>query len=455
MFDRPQYGERAVLVHVNFTSRLDEEELQEFRELALSAGAEPIAVVTVARKKPDPKYLIGEAKAQEVRDYIRLADADSSDTDAGGVDPGGANIVLVDHCLTPAQERNLERFLQCRVQDRTGLILDIFAQRATTHEGRLQVELAQLQHLSTRLVRGWTHLERQKGGIGLRGPGETQLETDRRLIGLRIKQLTKRLDKVHNRRQQGRRARKKADIATVSLVGYTNAGKSTLFNRMTKANVFAQDKLFATLDPTLRRCDLGDNTAVILVDTVGFIRQLPHDLVEAFHSTLEETREASLLLHVIDASYSDSHSNILHVNDVLKEIGASEVPQIEVYNKIDRVGGHDQEGCKPRIDRDENGHAVRVWVSAHTGDGIELLLEAIKERVSGDMLHRWIRVAPTDGRLRSLIYENANVLRECIDNSGDIMLEIVISQKDLSLIQAQEGVKLENESDKQVINYCS
>lgn len=428
-----------MLVHANFTSSLDEEELHEFRELASSAGAEPIAVVTVARKRPDPKYLIGESKAEEVRDHI-LSDC--------------ADIVLVDHRLTPAQERNLERFLQCRVLDRTGLILDIFAQRATTHEGRLQVELAQLQHLSTRLVRGWTHLERQKGGIGLRGPGETQLETDRRLIGIRIKQLTKRLAKVHNRRQQGRRARQKADIATVSLVGYTNAGKSTLFNRMTHANVFAQDQLFATLDPTLRRCDLGDNSAVILADTVGFIRQLPHDLVEAFHSTLEETREASLLLHVIDASYSDCHSNIQHVNDVLKEIGATDVPQIEVYNKIDMIEGSGELGVTPRIDRDENGQAVRVWVSAHTGEGMTLLLEAIKERTSGDMLHQWVRVAPSDGRIRSLIYENANVLRECIDNSGDILLEIVISHKDLSLIEAQEGVKLENELDKQVINYC-
>ncbi|NOZ54495.1 MAG: GTPase HflX [Gammaproteobacteria bacterium] len=439
MFDRPDNGERAVLVYINFISRLDEEELHEFRELALSAGAEPIAVVTGARKKPDPKYLIGEAKAQEIREQILSV---------------GADIVLVDHRLTPAQERNLERFLQCRVLDRTGLILDIFAQRATTHEGRLQVELAQLQHLSTRLVRGWTHLERQKGGIGLRGPGETQLETDRRLIGLRIKQLAKRLSKVHNRRQQGRRARKKADIATVSLVGYTNAGKSTLFNRITQADVFAQDQLFATLDPTLRRCDLGGNSKVILVDTVGFIRQLPHDLVQAFHSTLEETREASLLLHIIDASYADSQGNIQHVNAVLKEIGAEHVPQLEVYNKIDLVAGFEQGACQPRIDRDETGQAVRVWVSAYTGEGIALLLQAMKERMAGDMLHQWVCVAPGNGRLRSLIYKNANVLRECIDDTGDILLEIVISYKDLSSIQAKEGVKLEKEPDKRVINCC-
>ena len=262
MFERPQTGERAVLVHVNFISKTDEDQIEEFRELASSAGAIPVASVNCSRRSAEPKYLIGEAKAAEILAVLQQEEAD---------------LVLVNHTLTPAQERNLERFLQCRVLDRTGLILDIFAQRATSHEGRLQVELAQLQHLSTRLVRGWTHLERQKGGIGLRGPGETQLETDRRLLAERIKQLKKRLEKVRNSRGQSRRSRQKAEIPTVSLVGYTNAGKSTLFNQLTQSQVYAADQLFATLDPTLRRIELSDGDPLILADTVGFIRQLPHD----------------------------------------------------------------------------------------------------------------------------------------------------------------------------------
>jgi GTP-binding protein HflX len=433
LFDRPQNGERAVLVHISFSS-LDDEAFDEFRELVVSAGVEPVATVTGARKKPDPKFLIGETKAEEIREQIALS---------------GADVVLVDHALSPAQERNLERFLQCRVLDRTGLILDIFAQRAHTHEGRLQVELAQLQHLSTRLVRGWTHLERQKGGIGLRGPGETQLETDRRLIGQRIKQLNKRLGKVHNRRQQGRRSRKKAEIPTVSLVGYTNAGKSTLFNRITDAGVYAEDKLFATLDPTLRRCELGDNVSIVLADTVGFIRQLPHDLVDAFHSTLEETREANLLLHVIDANNGDHLTNKEHVNAVLEEIGADHVIQLEVYNKIDLI-----EGSTPRIDYDDNGKPKRVWLSAQTGVGTDLLFEAIKTYFRTEIVHQWVRLAPSNGKLRALLYEYATVKHECIDESGDMLLEIEIPRKDLLSLQAQEDVQLEQDISKQAINYC-
>lgn len=434
MFDRPQNGERAVLVYVSFSNLIDNESLEEFRDLATSAGVEPVATVTVARKKPDPKFLIGESKADE----IKLAIASQK-----------ADVVLVDHQLSPAQERNLERHLQCRVLDRTGLILDIFAQRATTHEGRLQVELAQLQHLSTRLVRGWTHLERQKGGIGLRGPGETQLETDRRLIGIRIKQLNKRLAKVHTRRQQGRKSRRKAEIPTVSLVGYTNAGKSTLFNRLTQAGVYAEDQLFATLDPTLRRCELGDNKVVILADTVGFIRELPHDLVEAFQSTLEETREAQLLLHVIDASFSDRNANVEQVNNVLAEIGAASVAQLEVYNKIDRMND-----VEPHVDYDEQGRPVRVWVSAHNGQGIDKLLEAISTLCFSEFVHQWVRIPSNNGRLRAMLYNEGKVLRECMDESGDLLLEIEISRKNLALIQAKEGIQLENESLKQVINYC-
>jgi len=434
LFDRPQNGERAVLVYANFSSPLSGEEIEEFRELAKSAGVEPVGTVTSARKNPDPRYLIGETKAEEIRQVIVATKAD---------------VVLVDNMLSPSQERNLEKFLQCRVLDRTGLILDIFAQRATSHEGRLQVELAQLQHLSTRLVRGWTHLERQKGGIGLRGPGETQLETDRRLVGIRIKQLKKRLEKVHKRRQQGRRARKSADIPTVSLVGYTNAGKSTLFNRLTAAGVYAEDQLFATLDPTLRRCELGDSNAVILADTVGFIRHLPHDLVEAFHSTLEETQEADLLLHVIDASYSDYQENIDQVNEVLKEIEASTIPQIQVFNKLDRV-----EGGEPRVDYDETGLPRRVWLSAQTGEGIDLLLAAIKTHCFNETIHQWIRIPISNGRLRSQLYLQGKVLRECSDESGDLLLEVQITRRNLEAIEQKEGVQLEKELDKQIINYC-
>ena len=434
MFERPQNGERAILVYDNFSSSLNDEEIEEFRELAKSAGVEPVATVTSARKIPDPRYLIGEAKAEEIREAINSSKAD---------------VVLVDYALSPSQERNLEKFLQCRVLDRTGLILDIFAQRATTHEGRLQVELAQLKHLSTRLVRGWTHLERQKGGIGLRGPGETQLETDRRLIGIRIKQLKKRLEKVHKRRQQGRRARKRADIPTVSLVGYTNAGKSTLFNRLTSADVYAEDQLFATLDPTLRRCELGDNNAVVLADTVGFIRHLPHDLVEAFHSTLEETLEADLLIHIIDVSHGDHRDNIEHVNAVLKEIGANEVPQLKVFNKLDQL-----EGVEPRIDYDDTGLPKQVWISAQTGDGIELLLSAIKALCFNETIHQWVRLPASNGRLRSLLYHQGRVNKECSDESGDLLLEIQITRKNLEAIQQKEGVQLEKELEKQIINYC-
>lgn len=310
MFERPHGGERAVIVHLDLHTETGKDELQEFRELVVSAGAEPVAVVTGARRSPDAKFFVGTGKAEEIGNVAEQHDAD---------------VVLVNHDLSPVQERNLEHLLNCRVLDRTGLILDIFAQRARSHEGKLQVELAQLQHLSTRLVRGWTHLERQKGGIGLRGPGETQLETDRRLLGMRIKQLKQRLIKVQRQREQGRRSRKRADIPTVSLVGYTNAGKSTLFNKLTQSEVYVADQLFATLDPTLRRVDLPDNHAMVLVDTVGFIRHLPHDLVVAFRSTLQETEEADLLLHVVDASSEERQANIEQVNLVLTEIGLNPV----------------------------------------------------------------------------------------------------------------------------------
>jgi GTP-binding protein HflX len=404
-------GERAILIHLNLTNQADNEELAEFRELALSAGANPVGEFTSTRRTPDPKYLIGSGKAEEVRLCVEREKAD---------------LVLVDFALAPSQERNLERLLQCRVLDRTGLILDIFAQRASSHEGRLQVELAQLKHLSTRLVRGWTHLERQKGGIGLRGPGETQLETDRRLIGIRIKQLNRRLEKVQNQRGQSRRARHKAEVPTVSLVGYTNAGKSTLFNRMTESTVYAADQLFATLDPTLRRLQLTNGSHVILADTVGFIRHLPHDLVAAFRSTLEETRQADLLLHVVDAH-----------NEVLKEIGAESVRQILVYNKVDLL-----EGRSPRIDRDEQGRVRRIWLSAATGMGMELLLSALEEEFRETQIHEWIRVPASNGRLRAKLFSLGKVLRECVEESGDLLLEVEMSTKNLENLQKTEGIHL-------------
>ncbi len=424
--------ERAILVHVDFShsispqatsSRIDGEALSEFRELAISAGAEPVAMVSGTRRKPDPKYFIGTGKADEVLALIEHEQAE---------------LVLVDAPLAPSQERNLERLLKCRVLDRTGLILDIFAQRATSHEGRLQVELAQLRHLSTRLVRGWTHLERQKGGIGLRGPGETQLETDRRLLAARIKQLNKRLDKVQNQREQSRRSRRKAEVPTVSLVGYTNAGKSTLFNRLTESGVYAADQLFATLDPTLRRLVLPDTGTIILADTVGFIRNLPHDLVAAFRSTLEETRQADLLLHVIDASNENYPQQIEQVNAVLKEIGADNVPQIEVFNKVDLLTDH-----PARLDHNEDGQVRRAWCSAQTGEGMELLQTALDQRFSADQLHEWIRVPAANGRLRARLFDLGKVLKEQVEENGDLLLEVELARRDFEALQKTEGVQAE------------
>ena len=322
MFDRYEGGERAVLVHIFFSQDKNTDDLSEFESLVTSAGVTPVQIVTGSRSAPHPKYFAGEGKAEEIADAVTESEAD---------------VVLFNHALSPAQERNLERLCQCRVVDRTGVILDIFAQRARTHEGKLQVELAQLRHLSTRLVRGWTHLERQKGGIGLRGPGETQLESDRRMLRDKIKQISGRLEKVERQRGQGRQARSKADIPTVSLVGYTNAGKSSLFNHITDAKVYAADQLFATLDPTLRRIDVDDVGTVVLADTVGFIRHLPHDLVAAFKATLQETREATLLLHVVDAADNRVDENIHAVNAVLEEIDAHEIPVLIVMNKIDML----------------------------------------------------------------------------------------------------------------------
>ena len=404
MFDRPDSGERAILVHITFRS--GQEDLLELKELAKSAGTDPVFVVTGARKRPDPKYYVGKGKLEELK---------------AAVEEYGADVVLFNHPLAPSQERNLEGALGVRVVDRNGLILDIFAQRAQSFEGKLQVELAQLKHLSTRLVRGWTHLERQKGGIGLRGPGETQLETDRRLLGLRIKQIQQRLDKVDKQRHQGRSKRKKAEISSVSLVGYTNAGKSTLFNTLTGADIYTADQLFATLDPTLRSCQLPNHSEIVIADTVGFIRHLPHELIAAFKSTLQEASEADLLLHVIDAYSEDRDEIIAQVNHVLEDIDADKVRQLEVFNKIDLL-----ENIQPHVDRDDAGNPVRVWLSAETGAGIDLLYQVLAELFSNTKVKKRCFLQADQGNIRAKLFTCAKIIDEHIDDFGvtEVVLEI-------------------------------
>ena len=421
--ERVEGGNRAILVHMDIYDEAHRENLSEFKELVLSSGADILAITTTSRQRADPKYFIGSGKAREIAELVKQNEAD---------------LVLFNHALAASQERNLERLIECRVLDRTGLILDIFAQRARSFEGKLQVELAQLKHLSTRLIRGWTHLERQKGGIGLRGPGETQLETDRRLLNVRIKQINKRLDKVKKQREQGRQSRQKAEIATVSLVGYTNAGKSSLFNVLSEDDVYVQDQLFATLDPTLRRVDLARDVSLILADTVGFIRHLPHDLVNAFRSTLQETSQAQLLLHVIDSADENRNANIEEVDKVLAQIDASEIPCIHIMNKVDLTG------VAPRIDFDDAGNVKRIWLSVESGAGIDLLKQTLIDMFREQMVEGQLTLSPADGRVRAKLFEIGAIRQESIDEEGHFLLQISISRRDLNQFESREQIPLES-----------
>ncbi len=423
-FERPDSGELAVLVHLTINHSSEPNDPREFEELVLSAGGDPVDFLSGHRNSPDPKFFIGTGKLEELRTLVLTH---------------GAQLVIFNHNLSPSQERNLEEELQCRVLDRTGLILDIFAQRARTHEGKLQVELAQLEYTSTRLIRGWTHLERQKGGIGLRGPGETQLETDRRLLRNRIKTINKRLEKVRRQRDQGRRARARAEIPTLSLVGYTNAGKSTLFNRITDAGVYAKDQLFATLDPTMRRIELDVAGPAILADTVGFISHLPHRLVEAFRATLEEASNADLLLHVVDAVDEERTRNMEQVNIVLEEIGAHEIPQLIIFNKIDLIDDY-----PARIDRDDQGKPIAVWLSAKNGYGVDLLFEALSELVSEQVFHGTLRLAPNQGSVRAHLFESGLIHSEHYCDDGSCELSLSLPLVELKRILSAESLSLDD-----------
>jgi GTP-binding protein HflX len=413
---------RVLLVQLELPRGLAQEDLEELRFLAESAGAEVAGAIVGRRQKPDAGLFIGRGKAEELRQMVERERID---------------LVVVNHELSPVQERNLERAISCRVLDRSGLILDIFALRARSHEGKLQVELAQLERLATRLVRGWTHLERQKGGIGLRGPGETQLETDRRLIRDRIRRLGQRLERVRAQRGLRRKTRRKVPIPTVSLVGYTNAGKSSLFNRLTGADVYQADQLFATLDPTMRRLELEGKRDVILADTVGFIRHLPHTLVEAFKSTLEEVAQADLLVHVVDASNPEHQELMQQVEQVLDEIGARDLPTLVVFNKIDLLDE------APRLERDGHGRIRKVWLSAHTGAGVDLLRQALAEHFRGRRLFRSLSLPPQAGRLHARIHQRCEVIREQASAAGGWLMDLSLDDDELHWLEQQEEFREE------------
>ena len=421
MFERAERGNRAVILHPVFAGT-GPEMLDEFQELCRSAGVEISVVITSPRARPDARFFVGSGKIDEVAEQVSAT---------------GADMVLVSRPLSAIQERNIEKRCECRVLDRTTLILDIFAQRARSHEGKLQVELAQLRHISTRLVRGWTHLERQKVGIGLRGPGETQLETDRRLFGQRISYLKGRLDKVRQQRAQSRRRRERAHVFTVALVGYTNAGKSTLFNALTDSDVGTQDMQFATLDPTVRQLPNIPTGNVLLVDTVGFVSDLPHELVAAFHATLQETREADLLLHVIDASDPFHQQREHDVEDVLESVDASKIPIVRVFNKIDLVD-------RPVSSRlDEDGLVQRIDVSALRGLGLEELKESIALRLKGKRIRTWVSLQGRHAKLRSQLFDLGAVEEEKSTDDGQWLLHINLSQQDaehLGRLPGAEGL---------------
>lgn len=418
MLDRPRSGERALLLHVGLNRPCLDDETQEFRALARSAGASIVGELEARRDRPDPQYFIGSGKVEELAQRVRET---------------GAELVLVSQPLRPGQERNLEKALNTRVLDRNGLILDIFAQRAATFEGKLQVELAQHEHLATRLVRGWTHLERQKGGIGMRGPGETQLETDRRLVSRRIRTLRERLERVERQREVSRKERLRSHVPTVALVGYTNAGKTTLFNALARAELLAKDQLFATLDPTVRRLTLAPGTEALLVDTVGFVRDLPHELIAAFRATLTETREAALLLHVIDASDPHHEDRQRQVEAVLKEIGAAEVPCLRVYNKVDRAPAdfvHELDGAE----------VTKLSVSAVTGEGLAALREEIRMRIAGARVAGEIRLRPDQSRLRAQLFDWRAVRSEIAEADGGFTLAVDLPAHRWRQLRDEEGL---------------
>ena len=431
MFERPRGGERAILVGVGIGHPVDPHDTAEFKALAASAGTLGVGLILATRPRPDPKYFVGSGKAEEIK-----ACADANDAD----------VVLVNQTLTPSQERNLEKLTNRRVLDRNGLILDIFAQRARSFEGKLQVELAQLSHLASRLVRGWTHLERQKGGIGLRGPGETQLETDRRLIGKRIRTLNSRLGKLARQRDTSRHVRREVPVPTVALVGYTNAGKSTLFNALTGSATYVADQLFATLDPTVRQVKLAGVGEVVLADTVGFVRALPHELVAAFRSTLQEAREADLLLHVVDASDPLRDERIGQVREVLKSIGAGDIPELLVFNKLDLMDA-EAGSAAPRVLMGADGVALQAWVSAATGAGLDILRDALTHAVRPNQVRRTVHLGLPAAAVRSDLYRRNAVRaeRQCDDGSWELDIELDLTE--VAKLLGSRGVNLVDNSN--------